>query len=149
MDDEQALKLPDARAPDDYNEHDPQDDADVLDDLYSECRDLEVYYSSTASGSGSPRGHETAAALFSGCVSTLTEHFAHMRQDKESMQLQQLEINMVGEILGRLRLWGTGISLKTFKICLSLSKIVQTSVLEILEALAAVLLRGKSNFLVL
>jgi hypothetical protein len=147
MDDEQALKLPEARALDDYNEHDSEDDADVLDDLYSECRDLEVYYSSTASGS--PRGHEIAAALFSGCVSSLTEYFAHMRQDKESMRLQQLEINMVGEILGRLRLWGTGISLKTFKICLSLSKIVQTSVLEIHEALAAVLLQGKSNFLVL
>lgn len=57
------------------------------------------------------------------------------------MQLQQLQINRVAETLGRLRLWGTGISRKAFEICLSLSETVQDSVLEILSVLAAVLLQ--------
>lgn len=145
MDDDRALELPDAPALDDYNELGPDDDANVLDDLYIECRSLEF---PSVKPSGSPEGHKIAAALFSGCVSTLTEHFAHIRHHKNPMQLQQLQTNRVAKILGRLRLWGTGISHKAFEMCLSLSKTVQTSVLEVLGALAAVLLQGKPNVLV-
>lgn len=76
MDDERALELPETRAFDDYNKLGPDDDANVLDDLYIECRGLEP--------SDPSEGHKIPAALFGGCVSTLTAYFAHIRHHKDS-----------------------------------------------------------------